>query len=72
MKKRPYVGIKGTLYEVFTSELRPTEQSHPQYNAVIGPFSTVRGAKYMAKYGKGNPHLRTVADAEHFASAQTN
>ena len=62
---RPYVGIlENGTYETFRSEKTPTQASHMQYNAVIGPFKTMRGAKYMAAYGKSNPHLQHVGDAE--------
>lgn len=67
-RKRPYVGITLDQYEVFMSEAEPTEETYGHlYQAVVGPFRTVRAAKYMAKYGRGNPHLQTVAEAERIA-----
>lgn len=65
---RIYVGVKGTSREVFRSVSTPTQKSHGEkYAAVIGPFRTVGGAKVMAQYGRNNPHLQTVADAERMA-----
>lgn len=65
---KPYVGCKAGKREVFKAESEPTEDSHGHlYNAVIGPFRTMRGAKFMAECGYNNPHLQTVADAERIA-----
>lgn len=66
---RFYVGCKGFApYEVFKADAEPTEKTHGnRYAAVIGPFRTKRGAEFMAKYGKGNPHCQCVADAERLA-----
>lgn len=69
-KKNPsrskiYVGVKNGKYVVFKSVYQPTRKSHgSKFSYVIGPFNTIRAAEYMAKYGRGNPHLQTVADAE--------
>jgi len=65
-KGKWYVGInKGTgNYEMLRSEKKPTAKAFPYHSAVIGPFRSKRGAWFMAKYGKGNPHCQTVADAE--------
>jgi hypothetical protein len=73
MRTKPYVGINndGTR-EVFRAA-NPTEETHGQkYAAVIGPFKTKRAAEFMAKYGRSNPHLQTVADAERIATWITN
>lgn len=59
-----YLGYKGGLREVFRPDAPPTEKSHPQYNAVVGPFQTVRGAKFMLHCGDGNPHCTSVSQAE--------
>lgn len=60
-----YVGVKSGKSTVFKCFYTPTQKSHgSRYTYVIGPFDTMRGAKYMADYGRGNPHLQTVADAE--------
>ena len=75
-RKRPYVGIKfrneeklRPIYEEFSSAETPTETSHGQlYGAVIGPFRTKAGARFMAMYGYNNPHLQCVADAERMAN----
>ena len=46
----------------------PTSDTHGQsYAYFIGPFRTMRGAKYMARYGRNNPHLQHVNDAERLA-----
>lgn len=65
---RIYVGhTQGTL-QVFKSENEPTRESHGAlYAAVIGPFRTMRGARFMAEHGRGNPHVQTVSDAERIA-----
>lgn len=55
----------GSRREVFTYEGEPTTESHGhEFDAVIGPFDTVRGAVFMRDCGRGNPHCYTVADAE--------
>ncbi len=60
-----YVGISAEKpYEKFKSEKEPTRESHGEkHAAVIGPFKTKRGAEFMEKHGKGNPHIQHVADA---------
>ena len=68
MRKKYYVGVKDTKYEVFKSANDPTQDSHGHlYSAVIGAFWSKRGADYMAKYGRNNPHLQTVGQAERAA-----
>lgn len=63
-----YVGFKGGGLTPFHFGSTPTESSHGHlYPAVIGPFKTKRGALWAEKYGPGNPHFQTVADAEYFA-----
>lgn len=70
-----YVGIRSDKSStgtpntrvVFRNVLEPTPETHPQYSAVIGPFRTVRGARFMAQFGANNPHCQTVADAERIA-----
>lgn len=78
-RKRFYVGIAAdTSRHVFLASRHdcagfphPTFATHGHlYAAVIGPFRTKRGAAYMATYGKGNPHLQDVSDAENAARAQ--
>lgn len=66
-----YVGVNGTLREVFRSADTPTDETYgDQYKAVIGPFQTIGGARFMAINGAGNPHCRNVADAEKLARGQ--
>lgn len=63
-----YVGLKPGKWEVFKSADTPTRASHgDRFAAVIGPFRTMRGARFMADHGRGNPHLQTVGDAERIA-----
>lgn len=77
---KPYVGIKfrneqclPPIYSVFKHGTMPTTKSHgKEYGAVIGPFRTMRGAKFMALYGHNNPHLQTVSDAERIAKTSVN
>ena len=67
-KSKLYVGVKGIKRAVFRSVGVPTASSHGHlYGAVIGPFRTKGGAKVMAEYGRNNPHLQTVSDAEKMA-----
>ena len=57
--------------EVFRAPSTPTALSHGDvYAAVVGPFRTKRGAVFMAMYGRNNPHIQTVADAERYAKAE--
>ncbi len=68
-KAKIYVGCKAgetsNKREIFKSVETPTFRTHGgSYNAVIGPFVTMRGARFMALYGQGNPHVQCVADAE--------
>lgn len=68
---RPYVGIRldNGKREVFWSPRIPTERTHgDRYAAAIGPFETMRGARYMAAYGYNNPHLPDVRAAEYYAA----
>jgi hypothetical protein len=67
--KRPYVGFNNAkgVREMFLSEQEPSEETTPQYKAVVGPFRTSRAARYMVEHGANNPHLQTVADAERLA-----
>ncbi len=68
MATKIYVGVKGIKREVFRVAQTPTSASHgKKYAAVIGPFHTIGGAKVMAEYGRNNPHLQTVGDAERMA-----
>ncbi len=63
-----YCGMKSNGREVFRCAQTPTRTTHgAHYWAVIGPFRTKRGAQFMADYGRNNPHLQTVADAERIA-----
>ena len=66
-RKRPYIGYKTGQMTVISAETTPTKNSHPQFNAVIGPFRTMRAAQYM----KNNPQCQSVADAERLSKTPT-
>jgi hypothetical protein len=72
MRTKLWVGCgKGCSREVFRSALTPTVDTHgDKYFGVIGPFRTRRGAEFMAKHGRNNPHCQCVADAECIARKQ--
>jgi len=63
MRKKWYVGVKGTSRTAFATATPPVFEKSG-YNAIIGPFRTKRGAQFMAKQGGGNPLCQSVADAE--------
>lgn len=69
MKNKIYVGLRaGATSIVFRSATEPTETSHGKmFNAVMGPFRTLRGARFAALFGRGNPHIQHVNDAERIA-----
>jgi len=53
---------------LFASPVTPTQETHGQlYTCVQGPFRTRLAARWYNRYGWGNPHVRTMADAEHIA-----
>lgn len=59
------IGQGGT---VFRSAGAPTFANHgATYAACVGPFRTVRGARFMRDYGFMNPHCRCVAEVEALA-----
>jgi len=60
LKKRAYVGLRDSQREKFTSHHMPTKQTHPQYDAVVGPFRTGRGAEYFVN----NPLISSRGEAE--------
>ena len=61
--KRIYVGItKGNSRAVFKSDLEPTQESHWEFGAVIGPFRTMKAAKFCRKYP--NSPCQSVAEFE--------
>jgi len=60
-----YLGYNQGKREIFRAASIPTEATHgDKYAAVVGPFRTIRGARFMRDYGQGNPHCQCVADAE--------
>jgi hypothetical protein len=53
---------------LFASPHAPTRATHGHlYNCAQGPFRTRLAARWFNRYGWGNPHVRTVADAERLA-----
>jgi hypothetical protein len=72
--KRYYVGIRpnSTRAVFYMAVVEPTKEMCPQYNAVIGPFRTKRGAEFMRDHGANNPHCQTVRDAERIAKQIAN
>jgi hypothetical protein len=68
LKNKIYLGIQGERREVFKANETPTTETHgARYSAVIGPFRTMRGAKFMQAHGANNPHCQNVAQAERLA-----
>lgn len=70
MAPRIYVGLRkdSGQRERFQWGDTPTPETHGHlYGAVIGPFRTVRGARFMAECGANNPHVQHVNDAERIA-----
>ncbi len=67
-RSRWYVGCNQTLWTPFASNRMPDDLQmyvcRNIYFAVIGPFRTKKAAHIMAHYGRGNPHMQTVADVE--------
>jgi hypothetical protein len=74
MKRRKwYVGHSKAFRTAiaFATATPPQEPTHGSvYSHVTGPFRTKRGAKFMAKYGRNNPHCQTVAQAERLAKEE--
>jgi hypothetical protein len=67
MRKRIYLGLCGrdNASEVFKFDREPTFGTHGHiYAAVVGPFRTLKAAKWAEKRGFLNPHFQTVSDAE--------
>lgn len=61
-KWRCFVGVCGpNARQVFMANEEPTALTHPEYQAVIGPFRTRRGATWAANHPQG---FQTVAEAE--------
>lgn len=68
-KTRLYVGLAVGRREVFRAASEPTWSSHGRrFNAAVGPFRTLGGAKVMAAYGNANPNCRCVGEAERLAA----
>jgi hypothetical protein len=53
---------------LFASPVTPTKESHgPLYTRAQGPFRTRLAARWFNRYGRGNIHVHTVAEAERLA-----
>ena len=62
-----YVGL-GSNRRVFKADIEPTYASHGHlFPAVMGPFKTMRAARFFVEHGQGNPHIAHVNDAERIA-----
>ena len=68
-RARAYVGVRRDLRrEVFKATRTPTRRQYGwRYAYVVGPFNTIRGARFMADHGANNPHCTCVAQAEWLA-----
>ena len=72
MTLRYYVGYEPYTGKasVFRSTITPTEATHGErFASCTGPFRTRRGAEFMAKHGRNNPHCRCVDEAEQCAKS---
>jgi hypothetical protein len=70
IRMQPYVGLKDGSRTLLWCFDAPTQaESGGRFSAVIGPFRTVRGARFCRDYGAGNPHCQCVADAERLAKS---
>lgn len=72
-RPRPYVGmVRGALH-FFESVEKPTEKTHgDRFVAVVGPFRTIRAARWAEKFGYMNPHFVCVEDAEVISKARAS
>ena len=53
---------------LFAFARTPTQETHGYlYTCAQGPFRTRLAARWFNRYGRGNPHVCTVADAERLA-----
>lgn len=53
---------------LFPSPHVPTKETHgARFISVIGPFQSKVGASYYARYGQGDPRIRTAGDADRLA-----
>ena len=58
---------------LFQSTSRPTSEStRGRFISATGPFKTRLGAAYFARFGQGNPFIRTCEDAERLAIEDPN
>lgn len=69
-KSKWYLGHAGGKHEAFSSKQEPTQETHGQYGAVVGPFRTKRAAMWAQEHGQGNPHFQHVRDAERISSKE--
>ncbi len=55
-------------WALFAFHCTPTKETHGHlYTCAQGPFCTRLAARWFNRYGWGNPHVQTVADAERLA-----
>lgn len=63
-----FIGRNKGEWKIFRPKTTPTFKSHGHlYTCSVGPFRTIRGARYMVRYGENNPHCRCVQEAEKLA-----
>ncbi len=57
--------------EIFRPDTKPTRQSHGHlFFNIMGPFRTVRCAKFMRDGGHNDPRVCCIDDAERIAKVQ--
>lgn len=68
-----YLGLRENgAREIIRERFEPTRESHgAEFMACVGPFRTVRGARFMRDHGRANVHCQNVADAERLAKSTT-
>lgn len=68
--------VNEQAFVILYQENAPTESEAKKLNVgalyAVGPFRTRHAAEYMGRYGIGNPHLQTVADAERISRIERN
>jgi len=71
-----YVGVKDSKFEPFrvaSVDPETIKERFPEYEKLVGPFSTQRGAHYWTKFTKEHPNSSlSILDAEHAAKKHVN
>ncbi len=68
MRMKPYCGwhIKRATWQAFGSDTEPTQSLFPEFSFVVGPFRTMRGARFKAEHIHG--WNLSIAQIERLAS----